>query len=177
MKRKWVRKEITRIEKRYGISFDVSILVSAIIAKLMLCAGCFLRLPLVKNLLVLHPDADKRSFKEVIYHELGHVFVRKYSLAVPKWFNRCSTRNEHYLDYLLNGPKLAASKRLVGFVSGYARTTREEDFCETFACYIINEKTSGQMRFGDEVFSVKPNSRLAKKLAYVKKMLREKRAQ
>jgi hypothetical protein len=177
MKRKWVRKEITKIEKRYRISFDVSILVSSVIVKLMLCVGCLLQLPIVKNILVLHPDVNKRSFREVIFHELGHVFVRKYGVEVPKSFNRCSTHNEHYFDYLMNGPKLAASKRLVGFVSGYARTTREEDFCETFACYLLNEKTHGRMRFGGEVFDVKPGSRLAKKFAYVKKTLREKRAQ
>lgn len=169
MKRSEMRKEIDKIEKRYRISFSVCLMVSSWLTRLGRCVGSVTVLPFVK-LLLISPVLSRRESLEVLYHEMGHAFFRKYDVELPKEFAR---RTRWKDGYLRRGLRLVQTARLPSFVSGYARTTCEEDFCETFSCYLRNRKTEGRMRYEGEEFVVARGTRLHRKLCFVAKTLKE----
>jgi hypothetical protein len=122
------------------------------------------------GVMLMSPDLTKRESLEALYHELGHAFVRKYKKTLMPEFKR---RRDWTDDYHRRGRRLANTARLPGFVSGYARTNSEEDFCETFSCYLLNRRTTGVMKYEGERFEVWEGTRLHKKLLCVEKELKK----
>jgi len=64
--------------------------------------------------------------------------------------------------------------RLPGFVSGYARLDREEDFCESLSAYLCNRLTwRRQVRFEGSTIMVKAEPRLQGRLNAVHRVMGE----
>jgi hypothetical protein len=162
-----MRKEIKKIEHRYNISFGIRLVVSSILTDIGRCVGSFTSWPF--RIMLMSPNLPKRESLEALYHELGHAFFRKYDVKLPKDFKRRTPWKDNYHR---RGRRLVQTTRLPSFVSGYARTTCEEDFCETFAAYLRNRKTQGEMRFEGDKFQVIKGTRLYRKLLFVERALK-----
>lgn len=173
-----VKKEVEKIERRYGVSFGLDSVIAPgpILSWLIFGAGAYTYLPFLKNTVFVNSNLSPRQFLEALYHELGHAFVEKYKVKIPRFFNACSGTDIGYWGYLQRGMKLAHRPRRSTYCSGYSETNREEAFCETFSCYLLNRKTTGQMTYEGETFTVKEGTRLHKKFLAVAQKLEEVRA-
>lgn len=164
---------IERIEREYG--FDSS--VDTVIA-LPWPGGWYFPLrpwgvPIANVIKV--PAARPRTveLKTFVYHELGHAIcdhfeIRSYLVPFVRRFQRT------HADYERASLAAAELERSPGFVSGYARCNREEDFCETFAAYLLNRSTwRRSVRYEGETIDVRSDHRLREKLDAVHKLLNE----
>ena len=116
---------------------------------------------------------DSRSLREFVYHELGHAICDGFDIRSHlKPFIRKPVRRGR--EYSAAVAKAANYRRLPGFVSGYARLDREEDFCETLAAYLCNRRTwRRQIWFAGDMPSVKDEPRLLRRLEAVHQVMRE----
>jgi hypothetical protein len=171
------KEEVRRIEELYGISFglDTVIAPGPVLSYLIFGAGMYVELPFLKNTVFVNSNLKDQQFKEALYHELGHALLAEHGIKVPRNFNGCRDHKDGYWAYLRRGSRLAGTPRHKSFCSGYARTNREEDFCETFACYLINQKTKGWMRYENARFMVTVGTKLHRKFLYVEEVLKEVR--
>lgn len=121
------------------------------------------------------PDVatDSRCLREYVYHELGHAIcdgfdIRSYLMP----FIRKQVPHGPGYEEAVN--RASCLPRLSGFVSGYARLDREEDFCETLSAYLCNRRTwRRKIRFNEETISVHDEPRLLRRLEAVHVALRE----
>jgi Putative zinc-binding metallo-peptidase len=122
------------------------------------------------------PDSPPRSrkLKEYVYHELGHAICDNFDIrSHMKPFIRKSvqTSTKEY-DKAINSAE--SKPRFKGFVSSYARTNREEDFCETLSAYLCNRSTwRKSIRYEGVVIQTKHEPRLLRRLKAVHVLLRE----
>lgn len=167
------KEEVARIEKLYGISFGLDTVVAPgpVLSYLIFGAGMFVELPFLKNTVFVNSNLNEQQFKEALYHELGHALLSNHGIKVPRDFNGCRDHKDGYWAYLRRGSRLAGTPRHKSFCSGYARTNREEDFCETFACYLINNKTKGWMTYEGVRFMVRAGTKLYDKFTFVKNVV------
>lgn len=114
------------------------------------------------------PNCRGKLFREFLYHELGHALDAGYEIP-ESYFKSFTSRNPDGIEYILENGKYADKDRVTGFVSGYARLSRREDFCETFSAWILNGyKTSGRIVYGEEVIDLTKDLRLRRKFEAVK---------
>jgi hypothetical protein len=105
-----------------------------------------------------------------LYHELGHIYRWQYGIPNTKrrffragrqaGFSQKEIRN--FKDY----------ERPTGFASSYATTSSDEDWAETFSCYLLNkERTSGTIYYGGEKIKLANDRALQRKLKVIQKIL------
>ena len=137
--------------------------------------GCHEPWPLIGNVIVVNAALRGRAVREAVYHEIGHGIWHNYDLVdYAGVFTRraASITLKQWWSYGSDGSRFAEEGRKPGFVSGYARTTREEDFCETLSCYMVNGgKTEGRLKYARETFNVVNDSKLKKKLQVIPEIL------
>jgi hypothetical protein len=131
--------------------------------------------PVIGGTIFIAPHLQGRTLREVVYHEMGHAIAGQYDIAL---FLGVFTKRKpdvgfwDWRDYMDDGARFEQQGRKTGFVSGYAQTTREEDFCETLSCYLVNGgKTSGVLGYAGEKFTVGRDERLRKKLKRIPEIL------
>lgn len=121
------------------------------------------------------PDLPPRSikFKEVVLHELGHAIHDQFQ--IKPYLNSFINKNQSTQGaYRREIKKILNYKRMPGFASSYARLNREEDYCETFAAYLLNNKSwRKQIHYDDITIKTNKEVRLLKKLEMVHQLLRD----
>ncbi|MBT3340281.1 MAG: hypothetical protein HN405_05015 [Planctomycetes bacterium] len=113
------------------------------------------------------------DLKEYIYHELGHAIHDHFDITdyLSPFINKVITVQK---EYVAASKKAVNWNRLPNFVNGYARTCREEDFCETLAAYLCNRATwQKRIKYAGYDFRVKKNSKLMEKLDAVDELLKD----
>jgi hypothetical protein len=120
----------------------------------------------------LPADVRGRQLREFLYHELGHALRAAYCIPTPM------TRHfESYSAVGLNKAnllrKLAEDQRYEGFVSAYAMTNKEEDFCDTLSAWVMNGfRQAGRYEFDGDRFSLSQDPIILKKLRAVERILK-----
>lgn len=166
---------ITRFEQNHTIDTGVRWVAQTPLVGLFGDVGARWDWPVFGSTLYLAKGLEGRELEEVVYHEMGHSIFAEYDLTP---FMGAFTRREvgtsiaDYLNYAKDGARFASQGRVDGFVSGYARTTREEDFCETLACYLVNgERTRGRFEYAFDEFTTRGDARVARKLDAIAEIL------
>ncbi len=159
-----VRTMISRVERQFSIKFGKVFLrlssarVSAAVFPL---GGSEFRIELPTSF-------GNRMFKEDLFHELGHIFRWRYGLdAIER--RHFSSRRLHRKTKNRDSQKF---ERCKGFVSEYAATSQDEDFCETFSAFLVNGgKTSGIIKYDGERIDLKMDSVLSAKFRAISRIL------
>lgn len=115
------------------------------------------------------PKLRGLRFREFLYHELGHALFAEYhiSAGLLKPFTKRIS-----IAYKNDADMFTKKVRKNGFVSGYASLNTEEDFCETFSAYIINnQRTSGKISFEGETIDLSKDIKLQMKFIAIKEIL------
>lgn len=114
------------------------------------------------------PNKRGVQFREFLYRELGHCLCLEYEIP-KKFFRSFTSRNPGVLKYHWELNDFAENiDPKLGFISRYACLSNEEDFCETFSAYVLNNfKTSGNIIFGGRKFNLGRDLRLKEKFLAV----------
>ena len=115
------------------------------------------------------------AFASYVYHEMAHAIFDRYEL---KSFLSPFTRRRQvtWYEYLSESGRAASYERQNGYVSGYARCNREEDFCETVAAYLMHPRSwHSRIVYENEAICVRYEPRLRRKLDSVHEMFRSLR--
>ncbi len=124
------------------------------------------------GVIFLGDDLKGRQFKEFLFHELGHALSTEYDLSD---FKRHFTKRKSHGpqgNYNMDTERFRRRPRVEGFSSGYAQIDWEEDFAETFSCYLVNGgKLRGKVLYGNEEISLADDPKLRKKLLVIRETL------
>lgn len=130
---------VSKFEARYGIDTGIWWAARAPLSEYWSYDGAMWDFPILRGTMFVAPGLRGRALREVVFHEMGHAIASEYDIsAFLGVFTRryASMGFWEWWRYGEDGARFAAQPRATGFVSGYARTTREEDFCETLSCFI-----------------------------------------
>lgn len=167
---------ISRVEQRHHIDLGIRAVAQTRIVDWLGNAGACWDWPLYRKVLYLSPTLCGRELREVLYHAMGHALLDEYD--VRSMLGVFTRRGQEltiwdWRRYASDGRRFTNAGRTDGFCSGYARTTRDEDFCETFSCYLVNGcRTRGSFAYADDRFHTDGDERLQQKLARVREVLR-----
>jgi len=155
---------IRRLERRYYIDFGVLYVQIGRSKEASFVAWN------LRPTIFLGEDLRGRAFLEFLYHELGHVLASQYDLTL---FKRRFSKRAARSGYERATEVFRRRPRSYGFPSGYAEIDWEEDFAETFSCYMVNKgKTRGAVYYGGEHISLSGDLRLRRKLTLIRAILR-----
>ncbi len=111
-----------------------------------------------------------RTLSEFTYHELGHAIQNHFNLS--GWLDPFCRKWCSGSEYNYRTSRARRWSRRIGFVSGYARVSRDEDFCETLAAYLTNRNSwRKDIYFAGERLSSKEEPTLMHKLSAVHTLL------
>jgi len=162
-------KLIEQVEKKYNFDSGVRTIIS-----IPWDNGFYLpkAYPIIGNTLKI-PTTRNPKLKEFVYHELGHAIHDHFELrGYLKPFVKKSQKT--MAEYISASERAAGYDRLPGFVSGYARCNREEDFCETLSAYLINQKTwRNYIVYDGERISLRGDKKLKEKLQIIHDLLHD----
>jgi hypothetical protein len=163
---------IQKVERKYGFNSGIKYVLALpdlpiigdggrYIPKSYSFLGSTIKVPL---------NSDNQTFKEYVYHEMGHAVFENYNLRgfLTPFVKKYQKESEY------NDASMRASEymRLPSFVSGYARCNREEDFCETYSSYLLNEKTwHKEVYYSGDTINVKKDKKLKMKLESIHELL------
>ena len=160
----YCRKIIKRIERKLGIGLDIiDIKVST--------PRPFIQVAQLEyteegNILYLPPKISiGRSLEEMIIHELGHAYLNLYS--IPKRINNLFGNISNWVNpisYIYHSVFTHCFERSDGYVSQYAITCPEEDFCETFSAVMLNRKDSNKITYNGEKIDLCEDKVLSRKV-------------
>ncbi len=116
---------------------------------------------------VLHlPNVRGVQFREFLYHELGHVLFSTYEIS-EEFLKIFCNKDPAWLEQLYDPFLTDCIEHLEHpheFVSDYATRSTEEDFCETFSAWVMNDfKTNGLITYDGNHLNLKQDKRLQKK--------------
>lgn len=125
------------------------------------------------------PKNLKKDSKDVLrslaYHEAAHSFLYHHPRAITyKYLTSVfgDFEDENYLVYRLKAFWHYFSEREEGYCSGYALTSPEEDFAETFSFVLLNRKRKGDWFFDGELVDYENDPVLLKKVKAIMRLLR-----
>jgi len=129
------------------------------------CLETFVRAQ--QKLIFLNPEDRKskvlahQSMQHLLFHELGHIFVYKFvSRKLKKDTEFAALFGDLTKQYRR---KLSKSRKHPDFISNYAQSHPEENFCEVFAVYCAHE---GKIRKVYKHLKKQKKSAKVKKQAY-----------
>jgi hypothetical protein len=128
----FVRDRIEEIQEKYDINFGT---ISLSLSKSRREAA-LLPLGRSKFKIELPTRVGRRELLEDLFHELGHAYRLRNGLSSNERAHFFSGRQVGLSQFDLK--EWDSIARPEGFVSCYAITRQEEDFCETFSAYLVN---------------------------------------
>lgn len=118
---------------------------------------------------------NKDILSSLVFHEAAHSFLFHHPRAVTfKYLTSVFGEfvEDSYLVYRMKAIWHYFSEREEGYCSGYALTSPEEDFAETFSFVLLNRKRKGDWFFDGELVDYKNDPVLLKKVKAIKRLLR-----
>lgn len=112
-----------------------------------------------------------KALREFVLHELGHAIYANFNLRgyLSPFLKKWPRNDDQYNEWSTSASEYVRSR---GYVSGYAKCCREEDFCETLSAYLCNRTTwQHYLVFDGERFSSRTDSSLLQKLRAIHSLL------
>jgi hypothetical protein len=117
----------------------------------------------------------RRGLRELVLHECAHSFLNfKERVKDLKYVQAAFGKLEdgNYIFYRVSAFLHYFKEREPGYCSGYAMTSPEEDFAETFSFVLCNINSRKNWSFGGEVIDFENDYILQTKINVIKRVLR-----
>lgn len=166
---KFIRSKIEEVEQEFNLDFGkIHILRSE-----YRTSAAVLKIGRGKYRIELPLGYGRRRLLEDLYHELGHIYRWRNGLTKSKEkIFRSGTRAGFSKEEIKN---FRRHDRPLGHASSYAMTNSDEDWAETFSCYLVNRKLSGYIEYEDEKINLNSDAKLKAKMKTIQSLLRSHR--
>lgn len=163
---------LTKFENEFGVDSYVDYITIMPYHWFGIYTGAYVTDKNGNNIVYVPYTKDKQLLRELLVHEVGHGIFNSMHGKLPVYLSKFLNpiRDDDYLTYNYRILTKTKGERPVGMVSPYCLVNYEEDFCETFSCY-INYRDKNRFTFSGHNIDLNLDNELNSKLKAMKRFL------